>query len=85
MPVFLVTVYQCEIERYTLPEVATLEGPDGCVLCLAVLPDGTLASGAGLRRRKNKGMKSPPNFERLVLGCIEGDFCKYIVNTCKYY
>ena len=31
---------------------------------------------AGLRRRMNNELNFPPNFERLVLGCIDADFCK---------
>ena len=34
-----------------------------------------------LRRRMNEWIESPPNFERLVLGCIETNFFKQIVNT----
>ena len=30
----------------------------------------------GLRRRMNNELNFPPNFERLVLGCIDADFCK---------
>ena len=35
-------------------------------------------SGAGpyLRRRMNNELNFPPNCERLVLGCIDADFCK---------
>ena len=29
-----------------------------------------------LRRRMNIELNFPPNFERLVLGCIDADFCK---------
>ena len=29
-----------------------------------------------LRRRMKNELNSPPNFERLVLGCIDADFCK---------
>ena len=32
--------------------------------------------GARLWRRLTKWIKSPPNFERLVLGCIEADVCQ---------
>ena len=28
----------------------------------------------------NNEMNFPPNFERLVLGCIDADFCKQILN-----
>ena len=31
---------------------------------------------AALRRRMNNELNFPPNFERLVLGCIDADFCK---------
>ena len=31
---------------------------------------------ARLRRRMNNELNFPPNFERLVLGCIDADFCK---------
>ena len=31
---------------------------------------------AQLRRRMNNEMNSPSNFEGLVLGCIDADFCK---------
>ena len=34
-----------------------------------------------LRSESQKLVESPPNFERLVLGCIDADFCKYILNT----
>ena len=30
----------------------------------------------GLRRRMNIELNFPPNFEGLVLGCIDADFCK---------
>ena len=29
-----------------------------------------------LRRRVNNELNFPPNFEELVLGCIDADFCK---------
>ena len=29
-----------------------------------------------LRRRMNNELNFPPSFERLVLGCIDADFCK---------
>ena len=32
-----------------------------------------------LRRRMNNELNFPPNFERLVLGCIAADFCKKIL------
>ena len=32
--------------------------------------------GVGVRRRMNNELNSPPNFERLVLGCIDADSCK---------
>ena len=35
---------------------------------------GALALGA--RRRMNSELNFPPNFEGLVLGCIDADFCK---------
>ena len=31
---------------------------------------------SGLRRRMNNELNFPPNFERLVLGCITADFCE---------
>ena len=31
-------------------------------------------AAAGLRRRMNNELNFPPNFERLVLGCIDADF-----------
>ena len=34
------------------------------------------AGHPGLRRRMNNELNFPPNFERLVLGCIDADFCK---------
>ena len=38
---------------------------------------GRLRGGErGLRRRMNDELNFPPNFERLVLGCIDADFCK---------
>ena len=30
--------------------------------------------GAELRRRMNNELNFPPNFQRLVLGCIDADF-----------
>ena len=32
--------------------------------------------GPRVRRRMNNELNFPPNFERLVLGCIDADFCK---------
>ena len=32
-----------------------------------------------LRRRMNNELNFHPNFERLVLGCIDADFCKSIL------
>ena len=32
--------------------------------------------GSQLRRHTNNEWNFPPNFERLVLGCIDADFCK---------
>ena len=29
-----------------------------------------------IRRRVKNELNFPPNFERLVLGCIDADFCK---------
>ena len=34
------------------------------------------AAGLRLRRRVNIELNFPPNFEGLVLGCINADFCK---------
>ena len=34
------------------------------------------APAAPVRRRMNNELNFPPNFERLVLGCIDADFCK---------
>ena len=34
-----------------------------------------------IRSRMNKWFESPQNFGRLVLACIETDFCKWILNT----
>ena len=31
---------------------------------------------SGIRRRMKNALNFPPNFERLVLGCIDADFCK---------
>ena len=36
----------------------------------------TQLQAAELRRRMNDELNFPPNFERLVLGCIDADFCK---------
>ena len=38
-------------------------------------PD-VLLNALSLRRRMNNELNFPPNFERLVLGCIDADFCK---------
>ena len=38
-----------------------------------------------MRRRMNIELNFPPDFEGLVLGCIDADFCKYIVNTRSKY
>ena len=32
--------------------------------------------GSAVRRQMNNELKFPPNFEGLVLGCIDADFCK---------
>ena len=32
--------------------------------------------GSAVRTRLNIELNQPPNFERLVLGCIEAKFCK---------
>ena len=34
-----------------------------------------------LRRRRNKQIESPPDFERLVLGCIGAEFSKVSTNS----
>ena len=34
------------------------------------------AESPGVRRRMNNELNFPPNFERLVLGCIDADVCK---------
>ena len=39
----------------------------------------TQLQAAELRRRMNDELNFPPNFERLVLGCIDADFCKQIL------
>ena len=36
----------------------------------------TQLQAAELRRRMNDELNFPPNCERLVLGCIDADFCK---------
>ena len=38
--------------------------------------DYLASKGVTLRRRMNNELNFPPNFERLVLGCIDADFCK---------
>ena len=40
---------------------------------------GVLVVSSSLRRRINNDLNFPPNFERLVLGCIDADFCKSIL------
>ena len=39
-----------------------------------IFPAGCLMSG--LRSEVNTELNFPPNFEGLVLGCIDADFCK---------
>ena len=42
---------------------------------------GEQSGGPKRRRRVRRNrIEAPPNFERLVLGCIDADFCKSIVN-----
>ena len=41
-----------------------------------LLPRDPEGVGGLLRRLMNKSIESPRNFERLVLGCIDVDFCK---------
>ena len=43
---------------------------------LSPLSIRSAARRSGLRRRMNNELNFPPNFERLVLGCIDADFCK---------
>ena len=38
-----------------------------------------------VRRRTNHELNFPPNFERLVLGCIDADFCKQISLESSWY
>ena len=38
------------------------------------VPDGPAVPR--LRKRMDNGLNFPPNFEGLVLGCIDADFCK---------
>ena len=38
-----------------------------------------MAGGQRLRRRMNNESNFPPKVGRLVLGCIDADFCKYIL------
>ena len=37
---------------------------------------GSFCRAVVARRRMNNELNFPPNFERLVLGCINADFCK---------
>ena len=58
------------------------EAPAAIARILDFLPErpGPVAADAArpcsVRRRMNNELKFPPNFERLVLGCIDADFCK---------
>ena len=45
----------------------------------ALLSRGWPPQRSRLRRRMNNELNFPPNFERLVLGCIDADFCKKIL------
>ena len=40
------------------------------------LPGRALRHAARLRSEVNSELNFPPNFEGLVLGCIDADFCK---------
>ena len=33
----------------------------------------------------NNELNFPANFERLVLGCIDADFCKYILSLFSFF
>ena len=37
-----------------------------------------------IRRRMNNELNFPPNFERLVLGCINADFCNQILSNTHF-
>ena len=45
-------------------------------LSLGGVPSRLVLPAFSSRRRMNIELNFPPNFERLVLGCIDADFCK---------
>ena len=50
---------------------------EGDVVRRASVPaEVAVGRAVGLRRQMNIELNFPPNFERLVLGCIDADFCK---------
>ena len=52
--------------------------PKAGILCVSVrrqFPEGSPAARS-LRREVNSELNFSPNFEGLVLGCIDADFCK---------
>ena len=63
--------------RLDLREVRTFSF-ETLVLCPLVLEAFCLLllASLGLRRRMNNELNFPPDFEGLVLGCIDADFCK---------
>jgi hypothetical protein len=58
------------------------DAPEPLVLGLELRVLGLELREAGLRRRMNNELNFPPNFERLVLGCIDAIFAsKYSLES----
>ena len=62
-------------DRSTLRKIAR----NLCVKCLSTIVIRFWSLTWWLSRRMKNDLKFPPNFEGLVLGCIDADFCKKII------
>ena len=64
-----------DLRRHRASLVVDLIDPD-LQLFLRGRSSSTTREGSFLRSEVNSELNFPPNFEGLVLGCIDADFCK---------
>ena len=69
---------RCNFEPFPSVANLTIQYPASTASTILGIPttDDLNPPEVGLRRRMNNELNFPPNFERLVLGCIDADCCK---------
>ena len=64
------------MEKAAAADAGAAEAREAADAAAAAAEKAHDAAVVAVRRRVNHELDYPPNFERLVLGCIDADFCK---------